>query len=113
MSQINTDKVSSGLTPTSMGLLGEVAVQNLPGQTWQNVTAQRVAGTTYTNNTGRAIMVSLFRNTVASTSSFVVNGLRVSGHNGTVSYQSNITVIIPNGATYSYDQAFNTWMELR
>lgn len=112
MSQLNTNTLSFGDMPSVMGLVGEQSVQDIPAQTWKNLTASRVAGTTYTNNTGRTIVVSLFRNTVAAGSVFVVNGVSVAGHNGTVSYQSNMTIFVPNGATYSYNQPFAQWWEL-
>ena len=113
MSQLNTNKISNGNLPTALGVLGEANVNGLVNQSWQNVTATRVTNTTYTNTTGRSIMVVIFRNTVAASSDLVVNGIIVGGHRGTVSYQSTITAIVPNGGTYSYNQAFNTWWELR
>lgn len=72
-----------------------------PNQTWQAVT--RVAGTTYTNTTGRPIVVS----TNCTASSSGTNTATVAGVVaawGVVTAgggQSNwMTFIVPNGATY-------------
>jgi predicted Kef-type K+ transport protein len=68
----------------------------------------RTGGITYTNSTGKSIMVSLYG---AGTLSFVVDGLQVAL--STVNNAANsITVIVPNGSTYSCNQS--AWMaELR
>lgn len=76
------------------------------GQTWQNVTGSRVSGTTYTNTTGRSIVIQLWPAAAASSGAtitvagelvaFYSTNNTVAGANGTVS------AIIPAGATYSY-----------
>lgn len=84
------------------------------GQTWQDVTGSRVAGTTYTNSIGRPITVCV-TSTGSSAFVFQVNGVAV----GTASYAAGnlncATIIVPNGATYSLTagSAFSRWMELR
>ena len=71
------------------------------GQTWQAVT--RVRLTTYTNSTGRPIMILVNSTQVSSgTARFEVNGLQIvdinlSSIGETVCY----SVIIPAGATYT------------
>lgn len=88
------------------------------GQTWQNVTASRAAGTTYTNTTGRPIMICVGTDGVGSSGiGVIVNGLPVIG-NTTDSYsgqdRSSVSVVIPNTNTYSIT-AYGTitWLELR
>lgn len=77
-------------------------------QTWQNVTSSRVAGTTYTNSTGKPIcfMMSfgagssyteVITLTVDGTAMNFIYGILVSG----VVFGQNMAVI-PAGSTYSY-----------
>ena len=95
-------------------------------QTWQNFTSSRALGTTYTNSTGRPIMIAVTAYNAGGSGdkaiSFYINGSVVMV-NGSFSstgtpYQSG-TLIIPDGATY---QAATTggvtltlyaWWELR
>lgn len=91
------------------------------GQTWTNVTGSRATGTTYTNSTGRPIMVVV--SPVASGSligTFNIGGSSV----GVVQFTpsgggggSPFFYIIPNGITYSVTNNSNfsisTWWELR
>lgn len=86
------------------------------GQTWQNVS--RALGTTYTNSTGRPIMVSASANmTIANqTLQFFVNGA-VQASVQQDGYAVGFQVIVPSGATYSMGPAVNFtlvhWSELR
>ena len=96
------------------------------GQTWQNVTSSRAIGTTYTNSTGRAIMISV---SATGNAGFiqailigVINGVIIitnganSGTAGGATYAS-FSLIIPSGATYSANNGggctLQTWFELR
>lgn len=83
------------------------------GQTWQDVTASRVFGTTYTNNTGRSIMVSIWQ-TSDTSPSLIVDGVivaSVDGSPGSVGVQA--TAIVPPNSTYIVTAAVNGWAELR
>ena len=89
------------------------------GQTWQTVT--RAVGTTYTNSTGKPIMVAY---TASCSLGNSVQGLTI---NGTAVYSTGLSVngfpigvslIVPNGATYvtltnSGTLTLITWVELR
>lgn len=76
------------------------------GQTWQAVT--RTSGVTYTNSTGKPILlnvVTAVNNTSGSGATITVDGLIVSSTLGTaaaIGMSQNVTqsVIIPNGSTY-------------
>ena len=78
-------------------------------QTWQNVTSSRVAGVTYTNTTGKPIVVNA-RAADSNNSSVTyihillyVNNIRVaqSGSSGIASSVGfTVTAIVPHGATY-------------
>lgn len=91
------------------------------GQTWTNVAASRATGTTYTNSTGKPIMVAV--TPVASGAligTFNINGSAVGAMQHTPSAgggSSAFSYIIPNGATYSVTNNSNftisLWWELR
>jgi len=81
------------------------------GQSWSDVTASRTPGTTYTNSTGRPIMV--FIASVYSTTSVNVNGVLIGRPSTT---QTNaLSFIVPSGHTYSANNLAATrwWSELR
>ena len=91
------------------------------GQTWQNVSANRVPGTTYTNITGKTIFIYVAnRVTSTATNAFMkinINDKQLSfngggaGSSGTYKTASAF-LPIPHGATYSVDAFFDFW-ELR
>ena len=88
------------------------------GQTWQDVTASRVTGTTYTNSTGRPILISCFNmsSAVASNAALTING-KVIANQGLTSANSYYFVsgICPDEGTYSLvaSGASQKWLELR
>ena len=91
------------------------------GQTWQDVSASRAFGTTYTNNTGRPIQVSVYVEVTAANLFvfLVVDGLTV-GITGSSGAANNggygqLTATIPNGSTYAVTGSAATrgWKELR
>lgn len=81
------------------------------GQTWQDVIASRVLGTTYTNSTGKPIMVSY---TSYSGGLIFINSVEIA-KSSTGAVSTSYTFIVPNGATYKIsDGAMGThWKELR
>lgn len=88
-------------------------------QTWQNVTASRSFGVTYTNTTGKPIMVAVTSYnsaTAAQNLSLYVNGIVTvnsgSSYGGTA---MSICVIIPNNVSYYFvtNGSANKWFELR
>jgi hypothetical protein len=95
------------------------------GQTWQDVTSSRTSGTTYTNNTGKPIMVNV-ESDQGSDFSAVLRAT-ISGVTFKIAEDSNSSggtrcagsVIVPNGATYSIVASgsgvsgFVQWVELR
>ena len=96
-----------------------VAASHTPigvGQTWQNVTASRSINTTYTNTTGRPIMVSVRSSVDDGYSQLTVGGvvLAISGSTvGTGDNRHTVCAIVPNGASYSYSgSAIALWAEL-
>lgn len=91
-------------------------------QTWQDLTASRVMGTTYTNSTGEPIFVSVYvvTSTAAGTVSWLIGGVEV-GRQGISAGASctcrvNVSFIVPNGVTYSATNTSGSlanWSELR
>ena len=92
-------------------------------QTWQDVTSSRVAGVTYTNTTGKPITF-LFEGFASGTNQLIknlsVNGIGVGVIYGDLSSaeRTQITIVVPPGATYEVSNAAGTitihnWQELR
>jgi hypothetical protein len=84
------------------------------GQTWQNVTGSRSAGTTYTNSTGKPIFVSLSC-VGSSTATFSIDGIQVSEIGGSSAVRGMMGGIVPNGSTYvtGGSVTIDVWAELR
>ena len=92
------------------------------GQTWQNLTASRSVGTTYTNTTGKPICVNIQTtgvNNTATTISANVGGagvMMIGRDSSAGTAQAVGSVIIPIGATYVISittAALAEWWELR
>ena len=91
------------------------------GQTWQGVTASRASGTTYTNTTGKPIMVSVysktFTNGSASLSAYVDELLiQVSRNQTNFTGVETVCFIVPAASTYSITSSgagIAMWAELR
>ena len=100
------------------GQTGAVTIYSIGvSQTWQNVTASRTVGTTYTNSTGRPIMLNLtISNSSYQTSVLTVSGFtvgRVSNPTTSSGAEATLSAIIPNAATYSASGGISGWYELR
>ena len=91
------------------------------GQTWQDVTAWRALGTTYTNSTGKpiyVIVVNEFQNNADPIEVFVNNIklLSVDKGNG-VGWLGDTSFVVPAGQTYKVTKDIysniKSWVELR
>lgn len=86
-------------------------------QAWQDVAASRSVGVTYTNSTGKPIMVAVSVFLSVSIMFLVVDGLSVAqGKENDTSYGSNsiLTAIVPPGSTYKVTGgSLQQWTELR
>jgi alkyl sulfatase BDS1-like metallo-beta-lactamase superfamily hydrolase len=90
-------------------------------QTWQSVVGSRALGTTYTNSTGKPIMVNVAATIINTTTiTAVVDGVTVAQENGTGASSNapaTVSFIVPNGSTYSVSNSGSTtltlWAELR
>lgn len=114
----------NALNASSAGVLTDKDGNNLSpigtGQTWQDVTASRAVGTTYTNTTGRPIMVSIYGTNTGAAQIFTltVGGVAIAKQQGDTTNgaaASSISAIIPNNTTYSLTgtRTLNLWAELR
>lgn len=94
------------------------------GQTWQNVSGSRVAGTTYYNTTGRPIEVTAWGPSsgagVTVTLTATVNGVVATSasylYPNSLGSGANLAVIVPPGASYSIGVTGGSiagWTELR
>jgi hypothetical protein len=108
----------TGLTGTANSLNAGIGVN----QSWQNVFGSRALATTYTNSTGKPIMVTVsFQLTdQQSYGSFFIDGVKVaeSGKNLANTDRYSFSLIIPNSSTYSISATTGsitliTWFELR
>jgi hypothetical protein len=98
---------SNGTTWTSAAPAFALGV----GQSWQDVTSSRALATTYTNNTGKPIMLIAYaqRNAVStSVMTITINGSLVitfvTGTNSDGGNSAAGSIVIPNGDTYQLNQ---------
>lgn len=104
LNNLTTLPVSGGYTATLPSATGTLALtSDVIGvsQTWQ--APSRAIGTTYTNSTGKPIMVAISYTCNAGTSvqGLVINGVTVfAGAVNTAGSSGGFTLIVPNGATY-------------
>jgi hypothetical protein len=108
--------VGTNISGTANSLNAGIGVN----QTWTDVTASRAIGTTYTNSTGKPIMVAIsYTNTVGSTvQGLVIGGVTVYAAGSEVGNGSGFSLLVPNGATYvtitnGGTMTKVTWYELR
>jgi hypothetical protein len=98
----------------TQGMLATAASSIGVGQTWQDMSASRSAGVTYTNSTGKPIMVSIRAQTGTSDCSITVDGVQAALSLQTTATRQFLTVIVPNGSTYIMQPAYSAlWAELR
>ncbi len=103
---VSTDSFALGVTGPGVG------------QSWVNVTSNRALATTYTNSTGRPIMVSIYNNFNSSNALVLTigsTGTLDQGFNGS-NGAPGFVAIIPTGSTYSLPYtywSFAGWWELR
>ncbi len=81
------------------------------GQSWQDVSGSRVAGTTYTNSTGKPIQVCIGAGDDNQSSFIIVDTINTARFG----YRNTACVIVPPGSTYKIDSGitFSLWSELR
>jgi hypothetical protein len=91
-------------------------------QTWQDVTASRAYGTTYTNSTGRPIfiVVGTSASSLNGSLGITIDGVMVNGGNSAPNGGGvTVSCLIPPGSTYSVSvtggsvAALANWQELR
>lgn len=115
---------NGGVTSVN-GNTGNVTVASVGvGQTWQDMSASRASGTTYTNSTGKPIMVNVFNNaldagfTISATVGGVLVGYAGGGAGGDARRAGTVSFIVPDGTSYAvtysaYGLSSIKWSELR
>lgn len=92
------------------------------GQTWQDFTGSRSSGVTYTNNTGKPIMISVIATGRDATVTIYVGSVLVARQTDIFDSAGNASTgstIVPAGATYrvistnKYGVNVTSWAELR
>jgi len=97
----------------------EISAQGIGvGQTWQDMTASRASGVTYTNSTGKPITaaVSVIDSGTINPFTAFVGATRVIYISDLIDAGASFTFIIPDGSTYKSDYSPNplvSWVELR
>lgn len=117
---VSAPAVAGTNTATLPAATGELSMLGTSGQTWTSFTTgtQRVSGTTYTNSTGKPILVSVVSTgggglqTDLTISSLLVSRTTIAGAGANY---ASATGIVPPGATYSatFNGSSSTWYELR
>jgi hypothetical protein len=109
--------MNNGLLGFPLGLGGpDLPVGLGYGQTWQDVSGSRSAGTTYYNTTGKPILVSCGANGATPNSTLAVNGVVIANLYSVSSGALSWLGLVPVGASYSVtlnSGTINVWAELR
>lgn len=103
---------------STLSIYNLVEIKNVIGigQTWQNMTASRTIGTTYTNATTKPIMISVTKLGRSATTLYINNQVVSSVDYGDGNLQGSLSTIIPAGSTYKievYSGTIQGWWELR
>jgi hypothetical protein len=84
------------------------------GQTWQDVSGSRTAGVTYTNSTGKPIMVSVRTTATLADFTITVDGVVTAQVTNIATTRMQMSTIVPNGSTYVVSGfQGGSWAELR
>jgi len=135
---VDTDMLASGAVGQSKiatGAVGQSQIANgavgesqfvsssIPvgvGQSWQNVTSSRALNTTYTNTTGRPIMVAVavYQSSAGIGINMQLNGVGFNAHQDNSSSGGGcFSFIVLNNDTYyipsETGKSINRWLELR
>ena len=118
---VNKSNVSAAVTPSNAALIAQSTDLGV-GQTWQDFTGSRSSGVTYTNNTGKPIMISVIATGRDAKVTIYVGYVLVVMQTDTYDTTSNTSTgstIVPAGATYTVISAnkwgvnVTSWAELR
>jgi len=114
---VNADEaVSKAQMDSGLGNKADKADVIGINQTWQNVLASRSDNVTYTNSTGKPIMVAVSYNASSNgNDEFYVNGVKIASNVLPGGEDITMTFIVPDGDTYKANtsNSFRSWFELR
>ena len=117
----NKTNVSAAVTPANVATIAQSTDLGV-GQTWQDVTGSRSSGVTYTNNTGKPVMISVIATGRDATVTIYVGSVLVAKQTDIYDSAGNTSTgstIVPAGATYrvistnKYGVNVTSWAELR
>jgi len=111
----NVDGVGSGLDADLVqGVTKDLLGIGGDGYTWVDETANREAGTTYTNTYGKPIMLYVGNNN-ESVLSFYVDDVEFRGVADVMGTVGLVQIIVPNGSSYKLheDGLVYCWLELK
>lgn len=88
------------------------------GQTWQDVTGSRASGVTYTNTSGRPIMVAISQGSAGTQSSgtVTVGGVLILTGSSVAGQRTLFSFVVPASSTYEVSLSGGIavrWAELR
>lgn len=113
--QLNNTLTSTSNTQALTAAQGKVLNDQAfgVGQTWMNVFSSRVIGTTYTNTTGKPIMVVIWQAHDSAPILYIddIKIAEIDGSPGSVA--TSVSAVVPNGSTYRVSKSINGWVELR
>ena len=103
--------VSDGIATRSLKVTEEFDL----GQTWKNVMSKRALGITYTNSTGKPIMVAISWKSSSGAVAVTVGGMLIVTGTATSTSTFTTSFIVPNSTTYVVGggNSFVNWSELR
>lgn len=111
----NKANVTASVNPSNAATIAQSTDLGV-GQTWQDVTGSRSSGTTYTNNTGRPIMVNILSGGLTNKlTECYVGSVLVARSRTWNEFAQDITssFIVPAGATYrAVSTNITAWAEL-
>ena len=122
---LNNTLTSASITQALTAAQGKILKDSLDassfgvGQTYSDVTASRVSGTTYTNSSTRPIMLSIVVRDGGGSATLYVNSsiaIRLDDLFGGSYGHVQIVAVVPSGQTYKLDATGNLitfWGELR
>lgn len=108
MSKINANTIENvaGTKSVSVDVLADGGIG--VNQTWQDLTASRASGVTYTNSTGKPIYLRIGSSQAGN---IIIDGITTGSTSSSAS--STTSALIPNGSTYLRNGIFSNWSELR
>lgn len=102
----NRTNVTASVNPSNAATIAQSTDLGV-GQSWQNVTSSRSVGVTYTNNTGKPIMVLV---NLSGKGLAIVGGVTIK--TSRIDDEGDFSFIVPPNTTYKCTGSIISWAEL-